>query len=499
VNRSRRLLPLLVPTLLVGLLLSEPVAAADPSGGPTAAATPSPQRTDNADASAGDSPGAEPSPTTSPTPSTSPGTSPSPVSEDSATPASSEASSEASTETPTGTPTAAASPSSTPNEAPVAQDDTASVTAGQSVTVEVLANDTDDGQGRPTDPQHLAVTGTSDDPRLSHDDSTITFRAGNNDSGTVRVEYTVSDGSLTDVGQVTIEVAPMPRSVSIAMASRVVALRRYPVHGRVDPTVLGSPVVRVQRRKGDRWVLVGKDRADAAGRYHVPFRTNRPVRFVFRAVATWPDGKVRRSSWLRRRVDAVAAPHVSGPLSRSQVPFSWRSGCPVPPRDLRRISINRINYRHRVTRGRLVVHESAVRAVRSVFVAAINKRFPVKLMRPSDFYYDHGRRTPSESDVAAMRAGNTSAFNCRPVTGNPYRLSQHSYGNAIDINTIQNPYVTGSRVYPGFAGRYLDRSPYRKGMILSPGVVASRMSHHGWLWGARWSNPDYQHFSANGG
>ena len=59
------------------------------------------------------------------------------------------------------------------------------------------------------------------------------------------------------------------------------------------------------------------------------------------------------------------------------------------------------------------------------------------------------------------------------MVGNPYRLSQHSYGNAIDINTVENPYVTGSRVYPAGSRRYLDRSPYRRGMILPGGVIAS--------------------------
>ena len=54
-------------------------------------------------------------------------------------------------------------------------------------------------------------------------------------------------------------------------------------------------------------------------------------------------------------------------------------------------------------------------------------------------FYAAGRRSPTGSDLAAMRADNTSAFNCRTVTGNPYRLSQHSYGNAIDINTVRNP------------------------------------------------------------
>jgi hypothetical protein len=98
-----------------------------------------------------------------------------------------------------------------------------------------------------------------------------------------------------------------------------------------------------------------------------------------------------------------------------------------------------------------------------------------------------------------MNRGNTSAFNCRPVTGSRFRVSQHSYGNAIDINTIENPYVTGSTVYPSGSRTYLDRSPYRRGMIVRGGVVADTMRNLGWLWGARWSHPDYQHFSSNGG
>ena len=57
-----------------------------------------------------------------------------------------------------------------------------------------------------------------------------------------------------------------------------------------------------------------------------------------------------------------------------------------------------------------------------------------------------------------MAAGNTSAFNCREVTGNPYRLSQHSYGNAIDINTFENPYVTSSKVYPAKAKKKKSRA-----------------------------------------
>lgn len=40
----------------------------------------------------------------------------------------------------------------------------------------------------------------------------------------------------------------------------------------------------------------------------------------------------------------------------------------------------------------------------------------------------------------SMAWDNTSAFNCRPVTGGT-SFSLHSRGVAIDINPIENPYV----------------------------------------------------------
>lgn len=110
---------------------------------------------------------------------------------------------------------------------------------------------------------------------------------------------------------------------------------------------------------------------------------------------------------------------------------------------------------------------------------------------------------PSSTGCGAMprrrAADNTSAFNCRKVTGNPYRLSQHSYGNAIDINTRENPYVTSHHVYPSGARTFLRRSKVRKGMIVGHGPIARKMRRLGWPWGARWAHPDYQHFSSNGG
>jgi len=407
----------------------------------------------------------------------------------------------AATESPTPEPTETTSP--TPNEAPEALPDEATVPAGSSVTIAVLDNDQDDRATCPTtDEPCLTVESAEDEGgRVAWTDADVTFTAAAGDAGTHTFTYVVSDGELTDTGEVVVTVtAPAgERSVSITMADRPVALKRYTVSGKAEPRRAGRAVVKVQRRTPKGWTLLAKDRTNAEGRYAVPFRTNKPGKHRLRAVAVWKSGPKARSGSLTRTVRAVASPKVSGPLTASQVPHSWRRGCPVPPSGLRKININRIIYKKRVARGSVVVRAGEVGDIVKVLKASINAGFPIRTMKPTDHFYAGGRRTPMESDKASMRAGNTSAFNCRPVVGNPYRVSQHSYGNALDINTIENPYVTGSKVYPAGSREYLKRSPYRRGMILRDGVVASRMRALGWRWGARWSHPDYQHFSSNGG
>ena len=59
--------------------------------------------------------------------------------------------------------------------------------------------------------------------------------------------------------------------------------------------------------------------------------------------------------------------------------------------------------------------------------------FPIRRMVPVDAY--------GGSDFRSIEADNTSAFNCRFVDGTT-RYSEHAYGRAIDVNPIENPYVT---------------------------------------------------------
>ena len=111
-------------------------------------------------------------------------------------------------------------------------------------------------------------------------------------------------------------------------------------------------------------------------------------------------------------------------------------------------------------------------------------------MEPIDVY--------GGDDMRSIKANNTSAFNCRAVTGGS-GWSEHAYGRAIDVNPFVNPYVKGSTVLPPEAARFTDRSRTDPGMIHAGDAVVDAFAARGWSWGGYWSSlKDYQHFSTTG-
>jgi hypothetical protein len=76
--------------------------------------------------------------------------------------------------------------------------------------------------------------------------------------------------------------------------------------------------------------------------------------------------------------------------------------------------------------------------------------------------------------------------------------SEHAYGEAIDLNPVENPYVGSGMSRDKTALAYLDRPRLRRGMVTPAVVVAFRSV--GWGSGGAWSGStkDYTHFSATG-
>ena len=170
---------------------------------------------------------------------------------------------------------------------------------------------------------------------------------------------------------------------------------------------------------------------------------------------------------------------------------SWRAGCPVELRDLRLLTVVHIGFDGQARTGELVVHATVADDIVRVFRMIFEARFPIEQMRLVD---DFGA-----DDDRSMAANNTSAFNCRRATGSS-RWSEHAFGKAIDINPVQNPYVTRSgAVLPPAGTPFVDRDPAAPGLIAAAGPVVRAFDDIGWGWGGRWSSgKDYQHFSASG-
>ena len=132
---------------------------------------------------------------------------------------------------------------------------------------------------------------------------------------------------------------------------------------------------------------------------------------------------------------SFSAGPIEGEVRERVVGSSWRKGCPVGLADLRYLRIGHRTFDGGTRTGELIVHADAVPAIRRTFARLYRKRFPIRRMRLVDDY--------GASDYRSIEADNTSAFNCRRVAGTS-RWSEHAYGRAIDVNPIENPYVTAS-------------------------------------------------------
>ncbi|MCP4756613.1 MAG: M15 family metallopeptidase, partial [Proteobacteria bacterium] len=167
--------------------------------------------------------------------------------------------------------------------------------------------------------------------------------------------------------------------------------------------------------------------------------------------------------------------------------YSWRQGCPLPLHKLAYLRLNYWGYDGKVHRGELIVAKDIAPEVLSIFEELYQKRFPIKRMKLIEHYRGN--------DDHSMADNNTSAFNCRAVTGRRNVFSNHSYGVAIDINPLVNPYIAGRIVAPKNGRKYADRKRKIKGMIVKGDACYTAFKRRGWIWGGSWiSVQDYQHF-----
>ena len=166
--------------------------------------------------------------------------------------------------------------------------------------------------------------------------------------------------------------------------------------------------------------------------------------------------------------------------------WSWRPGCPVDLDDLRLLSVTYWGYDGRPHQGLLTAHKDVARELLDIFQDLYAARFPIERMRLIEDYRG--------DDGASMADNNTSGFNCRVTQGSD-AFSRHSWGLAVDLNPLVNPYARGDEILPEAGAAFLDRSLAAPGMITHGDACYRAFASRGWQWGGEWlSLKDYQHF-----
>ncbi len=173
----------------------------------------------------------------------------------------------------------------------------------------------------------------------------------------------------------------------------------------------------------------------------------------------------------------------------------WHPGCPVSLAHVRLLTVRYHGFDHRTHLGQIVVNRRVAQPLLKVFRKLYRLHFPIRKMSFDSMYGPH---PDQNGDV-------TASFECRNAAASPcssasttHNWSMHAYGEAVDLDPRENPYVGCGMTRDKTALSYLNRSRHRRGMV-TPAVVRAFASI-GWGWGGSWygSTKDYMHFSING-
>jgi hypothetical protein len=186
------------------------------------------------------------------------------------------------------------------------------------------------------------------------------------------------------------------------------------------------------------------------------------------------------------------------PAARAEVRHEqWHPGCPVALSELRVLSVSYHGFDGQSHVGQLVVNRSAAGTLAIVFRKLYALHFPIRHMSIADAY-GPPRGRPRDGDISG-------GFECRQAVPSPCvggsgtgSWSEHAFGEAVDLNPLENPYVGCGESRDPASRPYFDRSHHRPGMVTAAVVQAFRSV--GWGWGGSWSGStkDYMHFSASG-
>lgn len=254
-------------------------------------------------------------------------------------------------------------------------------------------------------------------------------------------------------------------------------------------TPAGTPAVSL---KPDTYVFAFSDDGEGKEKTEAPLPTVTPVPEPTLEPTPEPDPYLAGVEAVTVREGFVYAP-LNDAMKARITGLSYPADpadCRVPYEDLRYLQLLYTDFDGNDCRGEMVVNRVLAEEVLEIFMALYDARYPLASVRLVD---DFGEVA---DDNLSMAADNTSSFCYRKVTGSK-KLSRHSYGAAIDINPVENPYIRpDGSVAPEAGKAYTDRRKDFAHKIDKSDLCYRLFTERGWEWGGDFrSEKDYQHFS----
>lgn len=190
-----------------------------------------------------------------------------------------------------------------------------------------------------------------------------------------------------------------------------------------------------------------------------------------------------------QELGTLKKPIIDSKMSKAEAFDGLHPDCPPEIRKRQKIvKLKYYSFDGKIHQGQLVIDKALVKDIKKIFKIALETKFPIHSVIPVS--HPNFRKNGRWDDDLSMFANNTSAFNYRQKTGGG-SLSNHAYGWAIDINTVQNPYVKGSLILPP-NGSFNLEAP---GTLTAEHPITKKFIELGWTWGGNWTTlKDYQHF-----
>lgn len=185
------------------------------------------------------------------------------------------------------------------------------------------------------------------------------------------------------------------------------------------------------------------------------------------------------------------AEEISDAIFKRMWKKSYKEDCTIPRSELRYIKVLHYTIDGKIQLGEMVCNKAIAQDLIDIFRKLYDAKYPIERMVLVDEY--------DALDEPSMEANNSSCFNFRFITGTT-KLSNHSKGRAVDINTLYNPYVKvrtdGSTYVEPKTGRaYIDRTKDFDYKIDRNDLCYKLFIEHGFEWGGDWKSvKDYQHF-----